>query len=144
MDMEIRGFRNEDILGVCCLINSELGYDVSCEDLKARILQMQKDKNYVILTAAHEEKVVGFIGLQICLAFEIEGKAMRIIALAVARHSQGQGIGSALIQEAEKYANENNISIISVNSGLKRTEAHRFYEKQSFYKKGYSFCKRIK
>ena len=144
MDMEIRGFRNEDILGVCCLINSELGYDVSCEDLKARILQMQKDKNYVILTAAHEEKVVGFIGLQICLTFEIEGKAMRIIALAVARHSQGQGIGSALIQEAEKYANENNISIISVNSGLKRTEAHRFYEKQSFYKKGYSFCKRIK
>ena len=144
MDMEIRGFRNEDILGVCCLINSELGYDVSCEDLKARILQMQKDKNYVILTAAHEEKVVGFIGLQICLAFEIEGKAMRIIALAVARHSQGQGIGSALIQEAEKYANENNISSISVNSGLKRTEAHRFYEKQSFYKKGYSFCKRIK
>lgn len=142
--MEIRGFRNEDILGVCCLINSELGYDVSCEDLKAKILQMQKDKNYVILTAAHEEKVVGFIGLQICLAFEIEGKAMRIIALAVARHSQGQGIGSALIQEAEKYANENNISIISVNSGLKRTEAHRFYEKQSFYKKGYSFCKRIK
>ena len=142
--MEIRGFRNEDILGVCCLINSELGYDVSCEDLTARILQMQKDKNYVILTAAHEEKVVGFIGLQICLAFEIEGKAMRIIALAVARHSQGQGIGSALIQEAEKYANENNISIISVNSGLKRTEAHRFYEKQSFYKKGYSFCKRIK
>ena len=142
--MEIRGFRNEDILGVCCLINSELGYDVSCEDLKARILQMQKDKNYVILTAAHEERVVGFIGLQICLAFEIEGKAMRIIALAVARHSQGQGIGSALIQEAEKYANENNISIISVNSGLKRTEAHRFYEKQSFYKKGYSFCKRIK
>lgn len=144
MDMEIRGFRNEDILGVCCLINSELGYDVSCEDLKARILQMQKDKNYVILTAAHEEKVVGFIGLQICLAFEIEGKVMRIIALAVARHFQGQGIGSALIQEAEKYANENNISIISVNSGLKRTEAHRFYEKQSFYKKGYSFCKRIK
>ena len=35
---------------------------------------------------------------------------MRIIALAVACHSQGQGIGSALIQEAEKYANENNNS----------------------------------
>ena len=69
---------------------------------------------------------------------------MRIIALAVAHHSQGQGIGSALIQEAEKYANENNITTILVNSGLKRTEAHRFYEKQSFYKKGYSFCKRIK
>ena len=110
MVMEIRRFHNEDISGICNLINSELGYDVSCEDLKARVLQMQEDKNYVILTAVDEEKVIGFMGLQICLAFEIKGKVMRIIALAVARHSQGQGIGSALIQEAEKYANEKNIS----------------------------------
>lgn len=51
MVMEIRRFRNEDISGICNLINSELGYDVSCEDLKARVLQMQEDKNYVILTA---------------------------------------------------------------------------------------------
>lgn len=87
MVMEIRRFRNEDISGICNLINSELGYDVSCEDLKARVLQMQEDKNYVILTAVDEEKVIGFMGMQICLAFEIKGKIMRIIALAVARHS---------------------------------------------------------
>lgn len=142
--MKIRTFRNEDILGVCNLINSVLGYDVSFEDLKARILQMQEDKNYIIFIAVDNEKIIGFIGLQICLAFEITGKAMRIIALAVARDFQGQGVGKALIQEAEKYANDNNVSIISVNSGIKRTEANRFYEKQSFYKKGYSFCKRIK
>lgn len=142
--MKIRTFRNEDILGVCNLINSELGYDVSCEDLKARVLQMQEDKNYIIFTAVDDEKIIGFIGLQICLAFEITGKSMRIIALAVDSDFQRQGVGKALIQEAEKYANDNNVSIISVNSGIKRTEAHRFYEKQSFYKKGYSFCKRIK
>lgn len=141
--MEIRAFRNEDILDICSLINLELGYDVSCEDLKARILQMQEDGNYIIFTAVDNKKIIGFIGLQMCFAFEIKGKIMRIIALAVACHSQGQGIGSALIREAERYANENNISTILVNSGIKRTEAHRFYEKQSFYKKGYSFCKRI-
>lgn len=142
--MEIKNFCNEDIVGICSLINSELGYDVSCEDLKTRIFQMQEDKNYVIFTAVDDEKVIGFIGLQMCFAFEIPGKIMRIIALAVAYHSQGQGIGSALIQEAEKYAIENNISAIVVNSGIKRTEAHRFYQKKSFYKKGYSFCKQIK
>lgn len=75
MFMEIRRFRNEDISGICNLINSELGYDVSCEDLKARVLQMQEDKNYVILTAVDEEKVIGFMGLQICLAFEIIRKS---------------------------------------------------------------------
>lgn len=141
--MKIRTFHDEDILGICDLINSELGYDVSYEDLKIRISQMQEDKNYIIFTAVANETIIGFIGLQIGLAFEITGKIMRIIALAVSGSSQRKGIGSALIQEAEKYASENNVSIIQVNSGLKRIEAHQFYEKQSFYKKGYSFFKRI-
>lgn len=141
--MKIRAFCMDDALDVCRLINSELGYDVFYEDLKTRILQMQEEKNYMIFVAVDNKKIIGFIGLQMCLAFEIAGKIMRIIALAVAYDFQGQGVGSALIQEAEKYANENNISTIVVNSGLNRKEAHRFYEKQSFYKKGYSFCKRI-
>lgn len=141
--MKIRAFCMDDTLDVCRLINSELGYDVFYEDLKTRILQMQEEKNYMIFVAVDNKKIIGFIGLQMCLAFEIAGKIMRIIALAVAYDFQGQGVGSALIQEAEKYANENNISTIVVNSGLNRKEAHRFYEKQSFYKKGYSFCKRI-
>ena len=142
--MKIRTFCNEDVLEICNLINSELGYDVSYEDLKNRILQMQENESYVIFTAVDDEKISGFIGLQIGLAFEISGKVMRIIALAVAKDSQGQGIGRALIHQAEKYAKENNISTISVNSGLQRAGAHQFYEKQSFYKKGYSFCKQIK
>lgn len=127
--MEIRTFCNEDILGIYNLINAELGYNVSCEDLETRVSQMQEDKNYVIFTAVEDKKVIGFIGLQTCLAFEITGKIIRIIALAVACHSQGQGIGSVLIQEARKYVIENNISTIVVNSGLKRTKAHQFYEK---------------
>ena len=60
--MEIRTFRNEDISGICNLINSELEYDVSCEDLKAQISQMQEDKNYVIFTAVDNKKIIGFIG----------------------------------------------------------------------------------
>ncbi|XCP85023.1 GNAT family N-acetyltransferase [Roseburia hominis] len=142
--MEIRTFRSDDISGVCNLINSELGYEVSCEDLKTRILQIQEDKNYMIFTAVGNKEIIGFIGLQMCLTFEITGKIMRVIALAVAHDFQGQGIGSALLQEAEKYANKNDISTILVNSGLKRAQAHQFYEKRSFYKKGYSFCKRLK
>ncbi len=141
--MEIRHLCSDDILGICRLINSELGYNVSYEDLKSRVLQMQEDNNYMIFSAVDNKKVVGFIGLQICLAFEFSGKIMRIIALAVSHDFQRRGVGSALIKEAEKYANENNISVITLNSGLKRRGAHAFYEKQSFYKKGYSFIKKI-
>lgn len=141
--MRIRTFCHDDISEICTLINSELGYSVTCKDLEIRIMQMQEDENYMIFTAVDNEKIIGFIGLQMCLAFESEGKIMRVIALAVARDFQKQGVGSSLIQKAEDYAKHNDASVIVLNSGLKRTQAHRFYEKQSFYKKGYSFCKRL-
>lgn len=105
-------------------------------------MQMNRAGNYMVFVAADCEKVIGFIGLQTGLAFEYDGKVMRIIALAVAHDFQNQGIGGALIQRAEEYAEEVNVSVIAVNSGLKRTRAHRFYERHSFYKKGYSFFKK--
>ncbi|MFR2768807.1 GNAT family N-acetyltransferase [Thomasclavelia ramosa] len=65
------------------LLKCELGYDVSCEKLVNRIENMCKDENYCIYVAVEDKQVVGFIGLHFGLAFEISGKLMRIIALAV-------------------------------------------------------------
>ena len=93
----------------------------------------------MIFVAVENEIIIGFIGLQICLSFEITGKIMRIIALAVASAFQDQGVGGILIHKAEQYANQHDIGTILVDSGLKRKEAHQFYEKKSFYKKGIAF-----
>ena len=139
--MTFRRFKQADISGICELINYELGYCVTENDLAIRINQMQKDKNYCIFVAENDNKVIAFIGLHIGLAFEFSGKVMRIIALAVKRDYQRQGIGKKLLQTAENYGAENQNAIISVNSGLQRTSAHQFYEKQGFCKKGYSFAR---
>lgn len=141
--MEIRDFRQSDISGICRLINNELGYDVSVSELDFRIVQMMKEKHYHIFTAEHDSRIVGFCGLQASLAFEIPGRVMRIIALAVDAEYQRQGLGARLLREAEEYGRKNQTSLILVNSGLPRTGAHRFYEKHGFFKKGYNFCKRI-
>ena len=130
--MTFRRFKQADISGICELINYELGYCVTENDLAIRINQMQKDKNYCIFVAENDNKVI---------AFEFSGKVMRIIALAVKKDYQRQGIGKKLLQTAENYGTENQTAIIAVNSGLQRTSAHRFYEKQGFYKKGYSFAR---
>lgn len=104
---------------------------------------MSNDENYCILVACNESQVIGFIGLQLDYAFEITGKVMRIIALAIANEYQNKGIGKQLVKESEKYALKNNVKVITLNSGLSRVEAHKFYEKQGFNKKGYSFIKRV-
>ena len=141
--MIFREFDCDDICGICELINCELGYNVAENDLALRIKQMRDDKNYCIFVAENNNEVIAFIGVHIGLAFEYSGKVARIIALAVKKEYQRQGIGTKLLQTVESYLKENHVELIAVNSGIRRTKAHSFYEKQGFYKKGYSFSKII-
>lgn len=141
--MIFREFDRDDICGICELINCELGYSVSVDDLALRIKQMLYDRHYCIFVAENNNEVIAFIGMHIGLAFEYSGKIARIIALAVKKEYHRQGIGTKLLQTAESYLKENYVELIAVNSGLHRIEAHRFYEKQGFYKKGYRFAKAV-
>ena len=141
--MIIRNFTVKDIHAIKDLFKLSLGYDVSLTDLKQRINDMLSFGYYEILVAEEKDMVVGFIGLQKSLCFENPGIVLRIIALGVSNEYQGKGIGTKLIKGAEEYAKENNISVLLVNSGLKRLQAHKFYEKNLFVKKGYSFVKMI-
>lgn len=141
--MIFREFDRDDIWGICELINCELGYNAAEKDLSLIIKQMRDDKNYCIFVAENNNEVIAFIGVHIGLAFEYSGKIARIIAFAVKKEYQRQGVGTKLLQTVESYLKENHAELIAVNSGLHRVEAHRFYEKQGFYKKGYSFAKII-
>ncbi len=141
--MIIRDYCKNDITDACDLMKNSLGYEVASDVLSNRIEQMQNHGEYKILVAEESGNVIGFIGLHLGLAFEISGKVMRIIALAVKPGCQGKGIGTKLVAESEKFAKENGVTVISVNSGLTRELAHKFYEKQSFSRKGYSFTKQI-
>jgi GNAT superfamily N-acetyltransferase len=133
-----------DYRAVGGLIINELGYaGLDLEQLKIRMEQMLSDGNYETFVARHDGAVVGFIGLCKGIAFETEGKYMRIIAFAVESRCQNKGIGTMLLNKAEQYARENSINLISVSSGLQREAAHGFYETKGFTKKGYTFKKTI-
>ncbi len=141
--MIIRDYCKNDLSGVCNLMKYSLGYDIVPDELSSRIEEMQKHGEYRIIVAVENDDVIGFIGVHLGLAFEITGKVVRIIALAVKSDCQGKGIGTKLVAEAELFAKENSVSVVGVNSGLKRELAHKFYEKQGFSRKGYSFTKVI-
>lgn len=141
--MIISEYKDKYLPGIYELLKNELGKNVSVETLEKRIDKMVTDDNYKIFVAEINNEAVGFIGVHLGLAFEIDGKVMRIIALAVKEEYQNNGIGTALVKTAEEYAQNNGVAVIGVNSGLQRAVAHKFYEKQGFYKKGYSFIKTL-
>jgi GNAT superfamily N-acetyltransferase len=134
----------QDSPSIGSLIQNELGYvNLDLNKFTDRFQRMRQNYDYFILVAKDADAVVGFIGICKGIAFELEGEYMKIIALAVNKDYQHNGIGAQLIRNAEGYAIEQGIHYASVNSGLQRIDAHRFYEKNGYTKKGYSFKKVI-
>ena len=140
--MVIRELCEADYPSVCSLINIELGYsEITLGELTARLELMSQDDDYRAFIALADGKVVGFVGTFRGIAFEMKGFYLRVIALAVSLDYRNIGIGRSLIKHVEDYAGTLGITAFAVNSGLKRQNAHTFYEHCGFSKRTYGFGK---
>ena len=61
--------------------------------------------------------------------------------LAVAEALRGQGIGAALVAEAEKRLAAKGCGLVEVTSNRKRLRAHAFYERLGYERTSYRFAK---
>lgn len=144
MDIEIREIIKTDYPDVVSLWNDELGCrNISVKSLTAKMTKMNLDDDYKTFIALSENRVVGFITTVQTLAMEFEIGYLKINGLAVRKSHQNKGIGSKLINHAENYAKEKGLSSIILNTGIKRTAAHAFYEHNNYSKTSYCFVKRI-
>jgi len=144
INIQIREAKKDDYTGICLLINKELGYpDVNIDELSFRMEKMNQDDNYHTFVALLDGKIVGFIGTVQGIAFEINSGFIRIIALAISREYQNKGIGSSLLKHVENFAILKGITAFALNSGMKRMDAHMFYERNGYEKKSYGFGKDI-
>ncbi|MBQ8782931.1 MAG: GNAT family N-acetyltransferase [Clostridia bacterium] len=138
-----RKFQEKDIESIRDILDKDLGYNVVFSDLKARIEEMTQRGNYHIFVACDQEKIVGYAGFTTFLAFEVDNEAVKILALAVKADYRRQGIGKGLMNEVEIFAKMNSMNVLSLNSGLVREDAHKFYESIGYYKKSYGFIKNL-
>ncbi len=142
MEISIRSLVSDDYEAICDLIRNELGYnDLKIRDTFKRLEIIQNRKDYQTFVAVDNNKVIGFIGINEGVAFNVDGEYIQIIALAVNKEYQSKGIGTQLLDKVEQYAQCKNIVILGVNSGLHREKTHIFYEHRGYVKKGYSFQK---
>ncbi len=110
--------------------NYELGYDVDLDIVKKQIEKLTNDNKHNIIIGFENEqtrKIVGFVHAELYESLYMD-TGLNILGLAVDSNFQGQGIGKKLMSAIEDYALKNNISFIRLNSNVRRTEAHKFYE----------------
>jgi GNAT superfamily N-acetyltransferase len=138
--MEIRDARDEDAGAVAVLI-TQLGYATTAEEMRRRLQRIGADPQYVSLVALDHTTIVGFLGMAFGLHYEYNGSYARIVALSVAPEMQGKGVGTGLVAAAENIARSRGALMCLVNSGIQRTETHKFYQKCGFSWRSKGFYK---
>ncbi|MBP2623091.1 GNAT family N-acetyltransferase [Streptococcus oricebi] len=133
--MKIRQASLADVSALLPLYE-DLGYPTTQKLLSQRLENILSNSTYGCLVAEEKEEILGFLGyVQLCF-FEDEGSYFRILALSVRQESRRKGIGTALLNELKKIAEQNRVKALTLNSGLgvDRQVAYRFYEKFGFEK----------
>lgn len=110
---------------------TSLGYDYDIEKQKAKIQAVLNDSTQVIFVAETNNKVVGYIHL---VNYDViyADNFKNCLGLAVDNDYKRNGIGSALLNQAEIWAKENGAVGIRLCSGVEREKAHQFYQSQGY------------
>lgn len=70
--------------------------------------------------------MTGWIHVRVCCTLECDPQAW-VLGLVVDEALRRQGIGPALLAEAERWARDRGVAAIWLRSNLLRLEAHAFY-----------------
>ena len=126
----VRPVTCDDAADVCRICCDDLGYQCDKYLVKERIDQLNTEREAVFV-AELEGTVVGYIHVEKYCTLYFETMA-NILGLAVSGKCRKKGVGRALINEAEKWANENEISLMRLNSGVSRSGAREFYKHMGY------------
>jgi len=100
--------------------------------------------DYGVYVAQIDGKIVGTFTLAILDNLVHMGSNSGIIeSVVVSADYQGQGIGKAMMEYAMDMCRKKKCYKVFLSSGMKRTEAHHFYENLGFKIHGYSFLTEI-
>jgi GNAT superfamily N-acetyltransferase len=110
---------------------TELGYPSTEEQMAGRLRLLDDVDHGLFVTEAADGELRGVIDVHTRVVLE-EDPFAELIALVVTEDAQGEGIGSALVAEAVRWARARSLRKIWVRVSLWREATPRFYESLGF------------
>lgn len=103
---------------------------------------LESDSSFLYVAEA-ESKLIGFIVFSTRFVVRFPRKILQVDELFVAEDVRKHGVGQRLLEVAEEKARDLNCGRIYIESGIKRTGAHTFYEVMGYENGGYYFKKTL-
>ncbi|HVQ08916.1 MAG TPA: GNAT family N-acetyltransferase [Allosphingosinicella sp.] len=138
--LSVREARPKDAEAIAPLIVA-LGYEVSAAEVKRRLAALKKAGALALV--AERGGIAGVLTTYVTLVLHRPRPVGRITMMVVADGLRGQGIGTALVAEAEKGLAARGCGLIEVTSNVKRLRAHAFYERLGYERTSYRFAKTL-
>jgi GNAT superfamily N-acetyltransferase len=129
------------------ILAEQLGYPANITDLTRRYHSILKSQDHKLFVARNVDKqIVGWVHVGKEMSSLLADDRADIGALVVDTKVRSQGIGASLMTAAEKWATGRNLKLMRVRSNMKRTDAHRFYQRQGYeiVKSWHLFTKTLK
>lgn len=132
--VKIRQATASDIPAMNELFRKDLGYEgCTLEIVEKQFAGLDNSREAVFVAEVGDDSghIAGVIHIEKYNVLYFPTMA-NILGLAVAADFRRQGIGSALLKQAEEWARENGASSMRLNSGESRKQAHEFYRTQGY------------
>lgn len=141
--MEIINARPEHFPQIYSLICELEEAPLDRTKLEAVYLQNLADPNIHYRVALENGEVVGFASVHVQHLLHHGGKIAELQEIVVAESRRGQGLGNLLFSEAEKTARAAGCLQLEVCCNRKRTDSHRFYERQGMAASHFKFTEAL-
>jgi GNAT superfamily N-acetyltransferase len=126
----IRRAQTTDTEAIRALI-AQLDYDPPAA-LEEKIRRLSAHPDDVLLVYELDAEVVAVLSLHFIPQLAVAGDFARISYFAVKDSARSHGIGQQLEAHITGLARERNCDRIEVHCHTRRTDAHRFYERQGY------------
>lgn len=110
---------------------SELGYPSTEAQIQGRLTRLGEVEHGLFVGEAGGGDLLGVVDVHVRLVLE-EDPFAELIALVVTDDARGEGIGSALVAEAARWARARRLPKLWVRVSLWREGTPRFYESLGF------------
>jgi putative oxidoreductase len=111
--------------------SGQLGFPMDREAARGRLRDALGAPDHAMLVAESDGAVVGLIELK-RVRLVMARKQVEVVSLVVDERHRGRGIGTRLLEEAERWAHDLRCSKLRVRSDSGRERAHSVYERVGF------------
>lgn len=118
----------------------QIEFSVDASGVSDRLEHLAESGEPVLL-AEGDGEIVGLLDWHVMATIHRPRPVGRIVALVVDEGHRGQGIGRALVAEAERRMRQRGCEKMEVTSNLRLNRAHAFYEGLGLERSSFRFAK---